>query len=194
MNGSPNHDGADGLDSSAGERFFAFLLRGYPAAFRERFGGDFVVFFREHRRHPRFRGWTGAIRFWLHTMGDVFRTAITERHDSGRQSTAASGMPGGRGGRFSNIGLDIRYAVRSLLRDPIFTSVAVITLALGIGATTTVFTVVQGVLLTPLDHPEPDRLVRVYERERANPDALMVAYGNYVDLRDEDRRSSTACG
>ena len=57
---------------------------------------------------------------------------------------------------------DVRYGVRGLLRAPGFALVAVLTLALGIGANTAIFSVVRGVLLKDLAHPEPDRLVRLF--------------------------------
>ena len=59
---------------------------------------------------------------------------------------------------------DVRYAARLLRRQPGYAAVAVLTMALGIGATTTLFSVAYGVLARPLPWPEADRLVRVYEK------------------------------
>ena len=58
---------------------------------------------------------------------------------------------------------DMRYAIASLKREPVFTAVAIALLAIGIGANTAMFSIVDGVLLEPMPFPEPDRIVRVWE-------------------------------
>jgi predicted permease len=81
---------------------------------------------------------------------------------------------------------DVRYGLRTLARDPGFTAVAVIALAIGIGANTAIFSVVNGVLLRPLPYREPDRLMRLSE---TSPDfaSMAIAYPNFADWKEHSR-------
>jgi len=81
---------------------------------------------------------------------------------------------------------DLRYGARMLLKKPGFTSIAVITLSLGIGANAAIFTVVNGALLRPLPYDEPDRLVMLWESDpRRNIERQLVAPPNLVEWREQ---------
>jgi putative ABC transport system permease protein len=83
---------------------------------------------------------------------------------------------------------DLRFALRQLLKNPGFTAVAVLTLALGIGASTAMFSFVNAILLRPLPYKDPDRLVMVFENWVANG-WFKVKIG--APVLEEWRRQST---
>ncbi len=81
---------------------------------------------------------------------------------------------------------DLRYAVRMLLKAPGFTVIAILALALGIGANTAIFSVVNAVLLRPLPYPQPDKLIVLREKTPTFPGGS-VSYPNYLDWREAQR-------
>jgi len=83
---------------------------------------------------------------------------------------------------------DLRYAARALRKSRGFTAIAALTLALGVGATTAIFSVVNAVMLRPLPFTEPDRLVRIWESnvERGRP-TFAVSHPNFLDWRSQSR-------
>jgi hypothetical protein len=86
---------------------------------------------------------------------------------------------------------DIRFALRSLLRRPGFTAIALMTLALGIGINAALFSVVNGVLLNPLPFPKPEQLV-VLDQSKPNFETGAIPYPNFLDLRKENQTFSRA--
>src|SRR5262245_1069552 len=104
------------------------------------------------------------------------------RYESCASPARSRSRPGGHMGSFR---ADVLYALRTLRKNPIFTLTAAVTLALGIGATTAIFSVVKAVLLQPRPYREPDRLMRVVQdmRNRKVND-FPIAPADFADMRD----------
>ena len=88
---------------------------------------------------------------------------------------------------------DVRHGARMLSRRPVFTFVIILTLALGIGATTAIFSVVNAVLLRALPYPDPERLVVLAEKMRGGQ-RVGVAYPNYLDFRERAQSFTEMAG
>src|SRR5882724_1401208 len=87
---------------------------------------------------------------------------------------------------------DVRYGLRVLLKNPGFTAIAVLTLALGIGANTALFSVVNAVLLNPLPFASPDELVAVYAKSPTFAESS-IAYPNFLDWQKDNQSFASLC-
>jgi putative ABC transport system permease protein len=121
-------------------------------------------------------------------FGDIHDIGAALRHHDRRRERGRQ-----RQEYMSDLTNDLRYGIRAFRRAPAFTTVALLTLALGIGATTAIFSVVNAVILRPLPYPGADRLVQVWmDNRRTGLKEDIHSWPNYADLRDQNRVFSGA--
>ncbi|MDX1395768.1 MAG: ABC transporter permease [Gemmatimonadota bacterium] len=154
-----------GSSSGRHGRLLRFLLYAYPRDFRRKHGDEIERLYRDVLASPP-GGRSGlGLAWWL--LRDLAGSAIRARgrlwRRLPREVAASLGTPE-RGRKRAMIATQIRRAFRSLRRDPGFAAVTVLTLGLGIGATTAIFSVVEAVMLRPLPYDEGDDLVWVMNR------------------------------
>ncbi|MGD8817283.1 MAG: ABC transporter permease, partial [Acidobacteriota bacterium] len=182
------------------ERVFAALLRAYPRPFRDTFEPELLAFFRQDLERATRQGGVAVLRMWGATLADlagaVWRQRVGRRGLAAQpeisHSTPRTSQPGGplqptaprHGTSMSDLLQDLRYGARSFVRDPGFAVVAILTLALGVGAITAVFSVIDGVLLRPLPYPDADELVYIGTYLPGNDDELgVLSEGNVIGLK-----------
>jgi len=126
-----------------------------------------------------------------------------DREQARRQARVALGGPeqlkedcrDARGTRWAeDLWQDFRYSLRTLRQRPGFAAIALLTLALGTGATTVMFTVINSVLLKPLPYPQPDRLVTIWAKTGNFGESWSLAYPDFIDIRNSLRSMQQLAG
>jgi putative ABC transport system permease protein len=141
-------------------RVYDLLLRLYPASFRAEYGEEMRAIWARRRRDAS--GPLAAAVLWIATACEVLINAAAVHWDILRQ--------------------DLRYTARTLARSPGFALTAMLVLALGVGANTAAFSVTDFVLIRPLPFPEPERLVRLWEKVPGYSQ-MELSPANYVDWK-----------
>jgi putative ABC transport system permease protein len=154
--------------------FARLLLRCYPRAFRDRFGAEFVAFAEARARETRPGAWALAL------VLDVARSApAAHAHARAVRAPRLEAPPPEN--VMDTLRHDLRFALRTAVRRPGFAAVVALTLALGIGATAAIFSVVNAVLLQTLPWPAADRLVALDGETPNGPTGL--SYPDFEALR-----------
>jgi len=152
-----------------GKRIFQSLLKLFPFDFRSDFGGEMEEVFDAQRADAERQGRVGIFRLWWETLLGIFTTAPREHWEMLRQ--------------------DAGYALRMMSRNKAFTLAAALTLGLGIGANTAIFSVVYSVLLKPLPYGQGPQLVRM---QQAAPKLGRLNIGfSEKELKDYQAQSQT---
>ena len=161
------------------KRLLRAMLRLYPREFRERFAPDLEADFDEILAA---RGRRAA---WRYALADLRRAIPMIHSDDQRARQRRFAVTLGGEDHMDSLAVDLRHALRALAKSPVFTAVTVLTLALGIGATSAVFSLVNTVLLRPLGYVRPERLMMIHEViPQSGVPRFGVSPADFLDLRE----------
>ncbi|MCZ6756285.1 MAG: ABC transporter permease [Gemmatimonadetes bacterium] len=162
-------------------RLYRTLLYLYPGWYRRRFGRDMAEMFADELSAARLLGMTKVIRLSVRAFADLLANVPIVFLSADRLNARP---PVRQVSLMQNLLRDLRLAIRSLGRHPLFAVVAVLTIALGIGANSAIFSVVNGVMLKPLPYQDPSNLVIVWTAYPDNP-KFPISIAEYLDYRTE---------
>jgi len=181
-------------------RLYALAMMSYPRRARQRFANEMLLMLEDTWRQERFKGTMPATLFWLRAFRDVATNSFALRfaaHDIRERTGRLNALvnytrPSGRSPAarieifMGNILQDFRFAARMIRRSPGFSAAVVLTLTLGIGANAAIFSVLDGVVLSPLPYPAADRLVHVWTQyPEQDIDRFEVSQLEFNDYRLE---------
>ena len=172
------------------QRLFTVALLLLPRWFRDQYGDDMMRNFVERSQTiGRQFGWAGRVAFQIRCVLEVPGQALRVRQKRGTSRRGA-------GGALGSWMQELRIAARSLAQRPGFALGVALTLGLGVGATTTIYSVVDGVLFRPLPYDDPSTLVVVgslalgaewIDGETGLQDLAMISMPNYLDFQERTR-------
>ena len=162
------------------------LLRLFPRDFRERRGVELERLFSEMCTEWEEEGRVLGLRFWSSLVWDTSKEALGEWFSLFRE-TIGSTMTQSLGEHMSALIGDIRYALRQLVRQPLYSTMIITLMALGIAGNTSVFRVFNGLFLRPLPFDNPEQLVDLDETApQWNLEYLNIAYRDFAAWRDNN--------
>lgn len=152
------------------KRIYAVLLKAFPQAFRDKHGPEmeetFLILLEWEGRE---KGLGGKVSAWVGAVWDAVSVGLRLRLRGGSRfaadgrETKNAGLTWGGGEMIEALVREVRLTFRGLLRRPLFTLTVLLSLAVGIGANASVFTLVDGLLIKPLPYEEPEELITLWE-------------------------------
>ena len=157
---------------------YGALLRLYPASFRARFGAGMVRAFADGiRGREADHGSISALLWAAHALAGTIASGLAERRLVSRR--ASNG--GSRLRRLREVSQDLRFAIRQIRRRPGLAALSILTLGVGIGASSAVFSILDASLLRPLNLPQPHEIVTILETNEGQPS--QVSFANWADWK-----------
>ncbi len=177
------------MNERASVRIFGLMVGLLPRSFRREFSDELCAAFADQHRGTTH----GRSRFWFREVGGLLLTAWREYRElligprpRRLKRPAQPEFPKRSKEMMASVRKDVTYAFRIMLKTPVVTAIAVISLALGVAANTMIFSLVNSWLLRPLPYPDADRIVMVWENDFTDSDDTdAVSPANFFDWQEQ---------